>query len=882
MKLDYQTSAVADGVLFNWNVFPSTRLEAIQLLAPIGCLYTPLHRRPPHIRPIPQSDPSTAAAIPIRCDCENIINPYIKLDRTNGMWHCPFCGEKNFIPSSLIVPENGGEWPLPLQMLSSSIDYALPPDNETAHENFDLAYVMVVDLYQNIDEVSETPGTVNDSFEALKKSLCLVVNLLPLGTRLMLATFDKGVYLHRFESEVVAKPIAIDLNFINKDHLFDTIGVNRVLSLLGLVSSVPRNVAASPLVDKGFFIEINDTSKAAITDYITNIRPSLTSSYKPERATGLATYVISILLANASYAGLMAKVMMFIAGPCTEFPGNIINMKKSSTLRSHKDIVSLSVPEFMTSLKFYGVCSLIAAGMSIQNANLVIHSSKRQTDFNDDINAPKWTFDLFSGSLDQVGIYEMKSLAKNTMGNIYLYDSFGSDQFKSEILEIIKYGLESKYNAKLTVRTSAGLKVSRMIGHGHSLPSSYQREKFYDLHHQKISDQLTNFDSSSKKKNFTNQWLFNKLESTDTIVILFEPETARMGSELTVDGITELYIQFQVKYWDFNDSCWKLRVTTISRNTTLFYYAANKVKMSNNTYKLINTKSTLIKDKEVLASFNQQSFMVILTRMLLDKIDTTLGYEEFDNIITDVDKILIRLLYNWGGMTYKSLKSSNSNPYSNILSDIADKYEIKDIFKELPGLSYNLRRNPQLIKIFNSLPDETAYYHHWFLKMDGELSERVIQPALYELNGDDVKPISLDCQNVFNSPESCFIIMDSVFNIIIYKNDTSLKLHHSNNQSLVYNRDQSLEVPLKFISTLPSRPIAPKYVVTQKNHSQSRFLMARLNPVEDLTSSMQKLDTGIMGRLFGKKQVLTDDMSLEEYYNGLVESVKRYKIQDDI
>lgn len=800
------------------------------------------------------------------------------------MWHCPFCGEKNFIPASLVIPQEGGEWPVPLQMLSSTIDYLLPPDADSAHENFDLAYVMAVDLYQNLDEIDEKGASGVDSFESLKKSLCLVINLLPLGTNLMLVTFDGNVHLHRLEPRTLpnGSVVSVTRNHLVKDHLFDATGANLVLSALGLVAGAPRDKSASPLVDKGFFTTVNDASRASITDYIMNLRPTLTSSYKPARATGLATYVISTVLAKATYAGFTGKVMMFVAGPCTEYPGNIINMEKSTTLRSHKDIVSLSVPEFMSSLKFYSVCSLIATGMSTENAHTVIHSSKRQTDFNPDTQAPKWTVDLFSGSLDQVGIYEMKSLAKNTMGNIYLYDSFGNSQFLSEMPEVVKSDLDSKYNARLTVRTSAGLKVARMVGHGHSLPSSYQREKFYDLHHQKISDQLTSFDSSSKKKNFTNQWLFNKLEESDTIVVLFEPETARLSSELTVDGVTEMYVQFQVKYWDFDNTCWKLRVTTVSKNTTLFFYAANKVKMSNNTYKLVNTKSTLVKEKEMLASFDQQTFMVILTRMLLDKIDTTLGYEEFDNIATDVDKILVRLLYNWGGMTYNNLKSSSSNPYSNVLSDIVEKFEIKDIFKDLPGLAYNLRRNPQLIKIFNSLPDETAYYHHWFMKMGGMLSERVIQPVLYELTENDSREISLDCQNVLNAPASSFIIMDSVFNIIIYKNDTSLKLHHSNNQSLVYNHDLSLEVPLKFISTLPQRPINPKYVVTQKNHSQARFLLARLNPVEDVASSMQKLDTGFLGRFFGKKQqVLTDDMSLEEYYNGLVESVKRYKVQDD-
>ena len=44
-KMKLQNLAVKPGmseVRFNWNVFPSTRLQESQIVTPVGCLYTPV------------------------------------------------------------------------------------------------------------------------------------------------------------------------------------------------------------------------------------------------------------------------------------------------------------------------------------------------------------------------------------------------------------------------------------------------------------------------------------------------------------------------------------------------------------------------------------------------------------------------------------------------------------------------------------------------------------------------------------------------------------------------------------------------------------------------------------------------------------------------
>ncbi|EGV64030.1 hypothetical protein PSN45_003887 [Yamadazyma tenuis] len=897
MKQEYTTSYIADGVQFNWNVFPSTRLEAKQLSSPIGCLYTPLHKRSHNLLAIPSTDEHA-----IKCDaCECVINPFVKIDRANKMWWCPYCEGKSYLPEAYVLPESSSSesWPVELRQSSSTIDYKLPNDVAIASE-YHPNYVFVIDGYQHVDEIDKQ----QTSFTSMKKSVCEAIESLPNGAYVAIVSYDENVYLHKplegatvaiTDDDVLGTNNELDQSVKRKKvSLFNPTAIGKVLGKLGLANStLGWGLKACDLIERSFLVQLTNSNKAVVSNYIKSIKPKFTDSYKPPRATGLALYTVSVVLSRASYKGFIGKVILFAGGPCTSFPGNIIDTSHSKNLRSHHDIANLNVAEFVPSSKFYKTLALVGSGLSFEAAHSCISkSSKKESEFELDINQPKWSFDLYSGSLDQVGIYEMKDLSSHTMGSIYLFDSFDNRQFHTELMN--SFRASKVYNSTLTVRTSPGLKVSRLIGPGHCLPSSYQAEKYYTLHHEKISDHLSSFDSSSKKKNFTNRWCFNELTPHNSCAIIFDPETVGSTTSLSEGGIKEMFIQFQLKYLDPIENVWKLRVTNITKKTTLYYLAANKVKMSNNTYKLVNTKSSIIKEEKLLESFDQFAFIVIFTRLILDKIDSILGFEEFDSVIGSIDKVLIRLLHYFGGISLNQAYLSGSNPYSNLLDDIVQKYTINENFKELPSLTYYLRRNPQLIRIFNSSPDETAFYHHWFMNVESDISLTMIKPKMYSLFEGNISEISLDAQNVLSAPPDCFIVMDSVFSIIIYKNDLSLRLHHSSNLHLIDDNHDSIEEVMTFIKTLGDRRLQPKYVITQKNHSQSRFLLARLNPAEDIESKLEGISInepkGFLAKLFGSKgqsqqrsysSLLTDDISLNEYYTGLIETIKKFSDDQD-
>lgn len=880
MKEDYDISYKADGVRFNWNVFPSTRLEAAQLLTPIGCLYTPFHQRESWLKPVPVIN-----QYPVSCNaCQNYISPYIQIDRANRMWHCPYCQEKNFFEEGFKLPDPQSsleEWPVELRPSSSTVEYTLPNSVGDVSGNFGMNYVFVVDTYQHIDEVKSNTS----SFQALKAQMCKTIESLPDGARIGLVTFDEYVTFHELKnlSSIVITnhdifPTDKETNTISqpqKTSLFGAKVPEGVLSKLGLRPHVAGDMEDSSL--NKFLVEVNGETRPSLINYIRELKPKLSNSYKPSRSTGLASYLVSLVLNKASYKGFMGKILLFLGGPCTNYPGNIIDLAHETHLRTHKDIASFQSTQFLPSLKFYKTLALMACGLTPETANTIVSStSKKEADFPVDSNLPRWSFDLFTGSLDQVGIYEMKSLALKTMGNIFLYDSFISPQFEQQLETIFKVkGV--KYNTNLIVKTSQQLKISRMIGHGHSLPSSYQAEKYHDLHHEKISDHLSQYDSSSKKKNFTNSWGFNLIDPKDTISIFFEPELANTSGSLDGDGAKEMYIQFQLKYWDRDLQSWKLRITNLCKKTTLSYLVANKVKMSDGSYKLINSKSSIIKQKELFSSFDQYAFISLITRLLLDKIDTTLGFEQFDNIIKDFDKCLVKLLHNFGGLSLKSM--TNQNPYyTSLMDQLAESYQINENFKHLPTLGYHLRKNPQLIKIFNSLPDETAFYHHWFMRMNCEDSVKVIQPELVELNeSSEPVPLALDTEVVLKISPQSFVIMDSIFNTVIYTNSEHLQLHHSNNKHLI--TDKALETPMKFVK---DRKLVSNIVITKKDHSQARYLFARLDSKDELEEfgSLNLQPKGFFGFL-KKKSVLADDTTLEKYYGGLVESIKAYRAMDE-
>lgn len=850
---------MSDGVQFNWNVFPSTRLENSQLPTPLGCLYKPLVKLDSS-----ENNPCSFCSCP---KCGAYMNPYVEVDNIKKTWKCQFCLQKSYLPKNIsLIPTN------------AFVEQLLPADiSNGKQDEVPEVIIFIVDSYQHLDEfregqsqVAQDLGQEKSSFETLVGKLSTAMDKLRDGTLVGIVTFDKDVHFHRqggstisFGNEELFKQDKYDVSELFKDS--GSI-VKSILQKVGgsTTTSNPLSLTESSiLVNNGLLSALTPESRPLIKEYISALRPSFTNSYKPLRSFGLCLYITSIILNKLSFQNFNGKIMTFLSGPNTSQPGIVLNTNNTNNFRLHNDIRQLNNFDFNTSQRFYETLSYIANGLPINTAFQVGYDqTKKTTDFELNQLSPKWSIDIFTGSLDQVGLYELKKLILNVNGDMFTTNSFKDLQFVLQFEKAIESIINSQlmHNASLTVLTSPRLKIKSLLGHCHRLPSSF---KDSELHYDKISDQLTKFESKYNRNYFTNRWFWNTLKPSDTVSIFFEVDGLKSYSDRKL--LNEFFIQFQLKYWDLVSKTWKLRILTRLQPTTAY---SPKLDLNMN---LLNSKI------EMLQNFNASSWTILLSRLLINKLDTNIGFE-FEGILEFIDTIVVKLLNNFNRL-------------------IVENYTINENLKTLPSLVYNLRKNPQLINIFNSSPDETTFYHHWFMKFDENLSSRVIEPRLFKYQTETlVIPVSMDSDIIDKIPSKSYLIMDSIFHNIIYYKYTNqedrLSLHHSNNES----KQSSLE-PWSFIQDLiKGRPLDPKYIITQTNHSQARYLVARLNPVHVETyipeaPAITTISTKSSWFLnwFSKEvdkptlksNILSDEACFQQYYDDLLQKVKAYKVEDD-
>jgi hypothetical protein len=81
MAVDFQefieSAEDIDGARFNWNVWPSTRIESAKVVLPLGCLFTPLKES--STRPLPPI--SYEPVLCTRPNCRAVLNPYAQVSK---------------------------------------------------------------------------------------------------------------------------------------------------------------------------------------------------------------------------------------------------------------------------------------------------------------------------------------------------------------------------------------------------------------------------------------------------------------------------------------------------------------------------------------------------------------------------------------------------------------------------------------------------------------------------------------------------------------------------------------------------------------------------------------------------------------------------------
>ena len=320
--------------------------------------------------------------------------------------------------------------------------------------------------------------------------------------------------------------------------------------------------------------------------------------------------------------------------------------------------------------------------------------------------------DIFAGCLDQVGLLEMKGLTNSTGGHMILTDSFTSSQFKQSFVRVFDKDAEDNllmgFNASLEVLATKELKVTGLIGHAISL------NKKSPL----VGDTECGIGN-------TCSWKMCGIDPTASYGIYFEIAN-QGGPAQHQQGPQRGMIQF-LTYYQHSSGQFHLRVSTVARNL-----------------------SGPAGDPAIAQSFDQEAAAVLMSRIAVFKAEVDDG----PDVLRWVDRMLIRLCAR----------------FAEYRKDDPSSFRLEKNFTLYPQFMFHLRRS-HFLQVFNSSPDETAFYRHVLNHEYVGDSLVMIQPTLdsYTFDQEGSVPVLLDSASI---QPTHILLLDTFFQILIYHGET--------------------------------------------------------------------------------------------------------------
>lgn len=537
-----QKAEDTDGIRFTWNVWPSSRLEATRLVVPIGALYQPLKERPD--LPAIQYEPVFCS----RTTCRAILNPYCQVDYRAKLWVCNFCYQRNaFPPQYAAISEQ--HQPAELIPAFSTIEYTilrsqcLPP-----------IFLLVVDTCLDDEELV-----------ALKDSLQTSLSLLPPNALIGLITFGRMVMVHELGIDGVSKSyVFLGTKDYTAKKVQDMLGIGKGAGIPQAAQHGRPGAAPAPQslpVNK--FLQPVQMCDINITDILGELQRDpwpVPQGKRALRSTGVALS-IAVGLLECTYPNAGGRIMLFIGGPCSQGPGQVVNDDLREPIRSHHDIHKDNAKYMKKAIKHYDALALRAA----TNGH---------------------TIDIYSCALDQTGLLEMKSCVNSTGGLMVMGDSFNSTLFKQSFQRVLSKdqnnNLKMAFISNVEVKTSRELKVMGAIGNCVSLNTKGPC----------VSDTEIGLGGTST-------WKFCSLTPTTTSAFFFEVVNQH-GAPTPQGGRGS--IQFITNYLHVSGQR-RVRVTTIVRNW---------VDATQNSH-------------YISSGFDQETAAVIMSRMVVNRAESDDG-----------------------------------------------------------------------------------------------------------------------------------------------------------------------------------------------------------------------------------------------------------------
>merc|ERR1711931_157603 len=384
-------------------------------------------------------------------------------------------------------------------------------------------------------------------------------------------------------------------------------------------------------------------------------------------------------------------------------------------------------------------------------------------------------------------------------------DSFNSSLFKQSFQKVFnkdtKGDFKMAYGATVEIKTSRELRVQGAIGHAVSMNAKGPT----------VSETEIGIGG-------TTAWKLCGLNDTATLAFFLEVVNQHQAP-IPQGGRGR--IQF-ITHYQHSSGLRKVRVTTLARNWADASANIEHIKMG----------------------FDQECSAAVMARLAVFRGES----EEAPDVLRWTDRMLIKLCQKFG----------------EFRPEDPSLFKFSENFSLYPQFMFHLRRS-QFLQVFNNSPDETAFYRHYLNKEDVTNSLIMIQPILYSYSfHGPPEPVLLDSSSIV--PDT-ILLLDTFFIIVIYNGETidAWKKQGYQDDPAYESFRHLLQAPLDDAhEIMQARFPVPRYVETEHQGSQARFLLSRVNPSQTHNSMQMWGGGGEAG-----SAILTDDVSLQVFMDHL-------------
>lgn len=404
--------------------------------------------------------------------------------------------------------------------------------------------------------------------------------------------------------------------------------------------------------------------------------------------------------------------------------------------------------------------------------------------------------DLFACSLDQIGAAELKEPVENSGGFMMLGESFESKEFRNCLRHI--FIRDEEGHLKMFLDATIQIVTTKDVKICGALGPCVSLQKRNNL-----------VSSNEIGEGGTYMWKSGALTNKTCFAFFFQ-----VSDEQKIEPGSAFFVQFITQY-RYGNMRTRKRVTTVAR------------------------RWVGIRSSEINAGFDQEAAASTMARLAIHRAEKRYARD----IIRWLDDTLICFASKFG----------------DYVQECASSFRLSSNFSLYPQFMYYLRRS-QFIDVFNSSPDETAYFR-LMLNCEGVVGSLImIQPTLFQYSFDGPPvPVLLDVRSI--SPD-VILLFDSYFYVVIHYGSKIAQW-----RKLGYEKDPNhenlrklLEAPeLDAEQLVAERVPAPKLIKCDQHSSQARFLLAKMNP--SITQNSTYTD--------GSDIIFTDDLSLQVFIDHL-------------